>query len=81
MACGCGGRTQALPKLGDTLGYRAILPGGQVIPPRDEVPYFSAQQALTHVTIAAGGTVRRIRRGDADDAYALAQMPSDPPPE
>lgn len=81
MACGCGGSKTATPKLGDTLGYRAILPGGQVIPPRDEVPYFSANQALSHVTIAAGGTVRRIRRGDQDDAYALAQMPPEPAPE
>lgn len=78
MACGCsGGRKDALPKLGDTLGYRAILPGGGVQPPRDEPPYSSANEAMTHVTLMAGGTVRRIRRGDTDDAYALAQMPVD----
>lgn len=73
MGCNCGGRTQANTNIGgDTLGYRAILPGGAVIPPRDEVPYFMAAEAMRHVTLARGGTVRRIRKTDQDDAYALS---------
>lgn len=73
MGCNCGGARANAQQGGDTLGYRAILPGGEVIPPADQPPYFMAAEAMRHVSIARGGTVRRIRRDDPDDAYAITQ--------
>ena len=63
--CGCGGSKNANANIGgDTLGYRAFLPNGEVVPPVGEPPFFSASEAMTEVTNARGGTVRRIRKGD-----------------
>lgn len=72
MACGCNKGVSNANIGGDTLGYRAILPNGEAVPPRDEVPFFMAAEAMRHVTLERGGTVLRIRKTDQDDAYALS---------
>ncbi|AEJ93858.1 hypothetical protein SEA_DUCHESSDUNG_10 [Mycobacterium phage DuchessDung] len=75
MACGCGGGAKANSNSpgGDTLGYRAILPNKSVVPPRNEPPFFMAADAMREVTLARGGTVRRIRKSDPTDDYAVAK--------
>ena len=80
MGCGCGGARANAQQGGDTLGYRAILPGGEVLPTVDEPPYFTASEAMRHVSAARGGTVRRIRREDPEDAYALSLKELEPAP-
>lgn len=73
MACNCGGARGNAAQGGDTLGYRAFLPNGEVVPPRDKAPFFMAAEALNEVTQARGGATRRIRRDDPEDAYAIAK--------
>lgn len=71
MGCGCGGNAGASANKSDTLGYRAFLPNGEVLPPAGEPPYFAASEGMRHVTLANGGTVRRIDKNDPDDAFAI----------
>lgn len=75
MGCGCGRKasTPGNGNRGTTLGFRAFLPSGEVVPARDQVPYFMAAEALREVTAARGGTVRRIDASDSEDAYAIGK--------
>lgn len=73
--CGCGGARAGAGSDGnaETLGFRAILTNGEVVPPRDKAPFFMAAEALNEVTQARGGTTKRILITDTTDAYAVAK--------
>ena len=73
--CGCGGARAGASADGnaETLGFRAFLPNGEVVPPRDKAPFFMAVEALNEVTQARGGSTKRIRITDTDDPYAVAK--------
>lgn len=74
MGCSCGGQAGAgTGGQAETLGFRAFLPNGEVVPPRDQAPFFMAAEALNEVTQARGGSTRRIRITDTEDAYAVAK--------
>lgn len=64
MGCGCGGGPAANAGDKETLGYRAFLPNGEIVPPLTEPPFFHSNEAMPYVTSARGGTVRRIKKGD-----------------
>jgi len=70
--CGCGGSAGSANLNGQTLGYRAYLPNGEIIPPLADPPYAHAAEAMVHTTLAAGGTVRRVVKGQVEPGSAPA---------